>query len=104
MKAITCQDEAVPGADVIISWKPDFSPQVMTAVTTSPQPLTEPELTQLSSTFCLGLFSCVYLSPPAPVLPLFKPKAHVYTLKMSQVHTLPVPIMCHINKSPFSSL
>jgi hypothetical protein len=42
--AITCQDEPVLEAEVIISWEPDCSPKVMTAVTTSPQLLTEPGL------------------------------------------------------------
>jgi hypothetical protein len=31
-----------PGAGVIISWKPDCSPQVMTVIITSPEPLAEP--------------------------------------------------------------
>jgi hypothetical protein len=31
-----------PGAEVIMTWEPDCSPQVMTAIKTSPEP-TEPE-------------------------------------------------------------
>jgi hypothetical protein len=44
MKTITYNDEAVPGAEVIISWEPDCSPQVMTAIPTSQEPLREKEL------------------------------------------------------------
>jgi hypothetical protein len=33
-----------PGAGVIISWEPDCYVQVMTVMTTSPEPFAEPEL------------------------------------------------------------
>lgn len=56
---------------------------------------------------CLELFdNYTYLSPPAPILSLLKPKTYVYAPKMAEDGLiLPLPIAdMPCNKSPFSAL
>jgi hypothetical protein len=65
-----------PGAGVIISWEPDCSPQVMTAVTPSLVPSENQNWDNNHPTLWLGLFNNTYLSPPDPILPLLKPNKH----------------------------
>jgi hypothetical protein len=81
-----------PGAEAIISWEPDDSPQVMT-VMTSLEPLDwdngQPDHT--CDWDCLTMHA---FCPLSPVLCLLKPVAYVCTLKMAEdgwVFILPLP-------------
>jgi hypothetical protein len=64
-----------PGAGIIISWESDCSPLLMAEITTSPGRTPCKTGTEI-------MFNYPYISPPAPILPLLKPKAHVCILKM----------------------
>jgi hypothetical protein len=55
-----------PGAEAIISWEPDGSPQVMKVMTPSPEPLWEPlsEIIVNQNTPMTGtVYLCIPLSP-----------------------------------------
>jgi hypothetical protein len=67
---------------------------------------TRTEIMINQATICLRLLYYAYLSPPAPVFPLSKPKGHICTLMMGWnayfASSCGVPVL--YNKSPFSDL
>jgi hypothetical protein len=97
-----------PETGVIISWKPDCSLQVMIVIKKGKKKKTRSEII-IRPQFdqdCL----IMHLSPSAPILPLFKHKAHVRTPQMLKCllcffpcHVLRLyiinflPLLCHLH-------
>jgi hypothetical protein len=94
-----------PGAEAVISWEPDGSPEVMTVMTSSPEPLWE----HLDWDNCQPDYTCdwdcltMHTFVPCPqFFCLLKAIADVCTMKMAEVLTLSPPTSCPepCNKKP----
>jgi hypothetical protein len=73
-----------PGGGAVISWEPDDSPQVMTVMTSSLEPLWESLDRDNGQSEHTCDWDYSYLCPLPPVLCLLKPITNICTPKMAE--------------------
>jgi hypothetical protein len=87
-----------PGAGIVLPWGPDCSPQVMTAITTSPE--------LCRSRINIIIYHQESLTMQTSPLPQFQPNTLSVPQGWAEMHTLPLSLqdLCPVHTAPFSAL